>query len=129
MKRALMTIALGLCIAAVWTGQSQAQTKGEIVAAKWGSSWYMAVIEGVEEGGKFDVIYCDGTGGDDLVADDIKTIPTDPGLQVGDKVLGVWSGVQFFEGEVVEVCQLSYKVKWADGSSPSWVPAGKILKL
>lgn len=125
-KSALMI--LGILAALAVAPDSQAASKGQIVAAKWGdSSWYMAMVTNVTATA-VDVMYADGDSKQGLTVADIKEIPDDPALKVGDKVLAVWSASKFYPGTVTNVSQLSYEVKWDDGSPSKWVPAGKILK-
>jgi len=100
---------------------------GQIVAAKWGNSYYIAMIVN-SNGSDWDIVYGDGYK-KTINSDNIIEIPGDPKLKIGDKVLAIWkNGIKFYSGEVMDTCKLSYKVKWDDGSSPSWVPATRIIK-
>jgi hypothetical protein len=108
-------------------GQVLALKPGQVVCAKWGGSFYTATITG-KSGDQWNVLYGDGDKAT-LKTNDIRELPWDPKLKAGDKAWAIWNnGAKFFSGTVLEVCQLSYKVKWDDGSTPSWVPATKILK-
>jgi hypothetical protein len=101
--------------------------KGMTVAAKWtDDNYYLAKIKAVN-GDKYDVDYADGTKGT-VTADQIKEIPAKPKLVKGDKVLAVWAGAKFYSGTVEEVKPNGAIVKWDDGSSPSLVTFGKIIK-
>jgi hypothetical protein len=105
-----------------------AAAKGQVVAAKWGAeSWYVATVVNVA-GDKLDVLYGDGESQAGLPATDIRDIPADPQLKAGDKVMAIWSGAKFYPGTVVTANQLSYEIKWDDGSANQWVPAGKVFK-
>jgi hypothetical protein len=123
MKRLVFTsvITMGLVICVL------AWQPGQTACARWSGTWYLATVTAAN-GDQWDVLYADGDRAT-LAAADLHELPGDPGLQAGDKVLAIWNnGARFYAGEVMETCQLSYKVKWDDGSDPSWVPAGKILK-
>lgn len=100
---------------------------GVAVCADWGGSKYLATVVAVN-GSSYDVIYADGDKAT-LTAGQICEIPWDPQLKNGDVVLASWNNsAMLYEGTVIATAQLSYQVKWADGSAPSWVPATKILK-
>ncbi len=121
-RRTIILTAITLFSTSLW-----ALKAGDVVCAKWGGSFYLATITG-STGNKWTVLYGDGDKAQ-LQTDEIREIPWNPGLKTGDTVLAIWNNsVKFFGGTVVEVCQLSYKVKWDDGSTPAWVPATKILK-
>lgn len=127
MRKFLLTI-LSLTIFTTLSQTSHAAAKGQIVAAKWSdSSWYIAMVTNVV-GAAYDVIYADGDSKQGLAEADIKALPDDPALKVGDKVLAVWNNSKLYPGTVTNVCNLSYEIKWDDNSAPKWVPAGKILK-
>jgi hypothetical protein len=112
----------------VFSQTAQAAAKGQIVAAKWGgSSWYLAMITNVN-GTSYDVVYADGDAKQALPESELKPIPEDPQIKVGDKVLAVWSNAVFYPGTVTSAANLSYEVKWDDGTGTKWVPAGRILK-
>lgn len=100
---------------------------GQVVCAKWGGSDYIAAIVSIE-GETLNVVYGDGDKAS-LTPADVREIPWDPQLKTGDAVLASWNNsAKLYTGTVIEVCQMSYKVKWDDGSAPSWVPATRILK-
>lgn len=98
------------------------------VCADWGGAKYLATVTAVS-GDKIDVLYADGDKAT-LSPSQVREIPWDPQLAPGSRVLACWNNsAKLYAGTVMEVAQLSYKVKWDDGSAPSWVPATKILKL
>lgn len=100
---------------------------GQPVCAKWGGADYFATVVSLE-GEKVNVVYGDGDKAE-LNAGEVREIPWDPELKAGDPVLASWdNSAKLYTGTVIEVCQMSYKVKWDDGSAPSWVPATRILK-
>lgn len=100
---------------------------GQAVCAKWGGADYFATVVGIE-GSKVNVVYGDGDKAE-LNSNEVREIPWEPGLKTGDAVLASWNdSAKLYTGTVIEVCQMSYKVKWDDGSAPSWVPATRILK-
>jgi len=114
---------VGLCL----MGMAMALQPGQMVCARWSGTYYLATVTAAN-GDEWDVIYADGDRAT-LAAADLHELPGDPGLNAGDKVLAIWNnGAKFYPGVVEDVCQLSYLVKWDDGSAPSWVPAGKILR-
>jgi len=101
---------------------------GQNVCAKWGSSWYGATIT-AKDGDKWKVLYADGDNGS-VAATGLIAIPWKPVLKKGDKVLASWGGsAKWYDGTVIEIglSQMAFKVKWKDGSTPSWVPATKIV--
>lgn len=100
---------------------------GMTVAAKWqDNNYYLAEIKAVNND-KFDVAYADGDTATVTVGD-LKAIPAQPTLKAGDKVLAVWDKARFYSGTVQEVKASGALVKWDDGSTPSEVPFGKIIK-
>jgi hypothetical protein len=102
--------------------------KGQTVCANWSGSKYFATITNVA-GDAISVVYGDGDSAT-LKPEEILEIQWDPALKPGDKVYAIWNNsAKFYTGVVLETCQMSYKVKWDDGSAPSWVPATKILKM
>lgn len=120
-------LVLVLLVSVIFNSPVFALTKGQVVCAKWGGSFYLATVT-AQKGEQWQVLYADGDSAT-LNEKDIRELPWDPKLKEGDTVWAVWNnGGKFFSGTVLEVCQLSFKVKWADGSATSWVPATKILK-
>ena len=100
---------------------------GMTVAAKWmDSNYYLAVIQKVD-GNNYDVIYADGATGS-VKKEDLRTIPAQISLNVGDKVLAVWAGARFYPGTVEEVTETGATIKWEDGSAPSAAIFGQIIK-
>lgn len=101
---------------------------GAKVAAVWGTdSWYTATVSTVK-GNQYDVAYDDGTTGT-VDAAGIKILPTDPQIGVGDSVMAAWQGgAKLYSGVVTEIQGDDYIVKWDDGSEPSPIAKGKILK-
>lgn len=127
MKQRITIFAALLMVLVILSSNLFAFTKGQVVCAKWGGSYYLATIT-AQKGVQWVVLYADGDTAA-LNEKDIRELPWDPKLKEGDTVWAVWNnGAKFFSGTVLEVCQLSYKVKWGDGSTPSWVPATKIIK-
>jgi hypothetical protein len=123
MRRIVIVSTIGFCLMAA----TLAWQPGQTVCAKWSGAYYHATVTAAN-GDQWDVLYADGDRAT-LPGSDLHELPGDPALQPGDKVMAIWNnGTRFYSGEVVETCQLSYKVKWDDGSDPTWVPAGKILK-
>jgi hypothetical protein len=108
-------------------GALSALKPGLVVCAKWGGSFFLATIT-EKNGDQWNVLYADGDKAT-LKENDIKELPWDPQLKKNDEVWAVWNnGAKFYAGVVLDTCQLSYKIKWDDGSTPSWVPATKIIK-
>lgn len=100
---------------------------GQTMAAKWtDGNWYLAKIESVS-GGRYNVLYADGDRGS-VAQDQIQVIPMRPHLIAGERVLAVWSGAKFYSGIILEVRGNGAVVKWDDGSTPSLVEYGKILR-
>ncbi|MBN2430829.1 MAG: hypothetical protein JXQ27_05105 [Acidobacteria bacterium] len=123
MKKFCLLLLVGTCLIAF----AMAWKPGQIVCARWSGTYYLATVTAAN-GDQWDVIYADGDHAM-LAESDLHELPGDPGLKAGDKVLAIWNnGAKFYSGVVEDVCQLSYLVKWDDGSTPSWVPAGKILR-
>lgn len=118
---------LALAIAFASCSQKGNEIKvGDSVVATWGGSWYLAKTTAVKDG-KYDVLYGDNTSGT-VSAEEIKAIPADPELKAGDKVMGAWSGAKLYEGTVTEAKPEGYLVTWTDGSAPSLVAKGYLLK-
>ena len=121
-----------LCLCLWSQGRANAKdapsfTVGMTVAAKWsGEQYYLAVIKTAKDD-KFDVEYADGTKGA-VTSAEMKVIPATLTLAKGDKVLAVWSGAKFYPGTVEEAKATGALVKWDDGSAPSEVAFGKIMK-
>ena len=88
------------------------------VAAKWsGEQYYLAVIKAAN-----------GTKGA-VTSAEMKIIPAKLTLVKGDKVLAVWSaGGRFYTGIVEEPTATGARIKGDDGSAPSEVPFGRIIK-
>lgn len=100
---------------------------GMKVAAKWkDNNYYLAEIKAINND-KYDVSYADGDKGT-VSASDMKEIPAKPALKTGDKVLAVWTTAKFYSATVQEVKANSAIVKWDDGTAPSEVAFGKIVK-
>lgn len=100
---------------------------GMTVAAKWKDNYYyLAEIKAVNSD-KFDVAYADGDKAT-VPSGDLKEIPAKLTLKTGDKVLAVWDKSRFYPGTVQEVKAGGAVIKWDDGSSPSEVAFGKIIK-
>ena len=100
---------------------------GMTVAAKWAdNNFYLAEIKAINND-KYDVAYADGDKYTVSVGD-LKEIPPKPALKTGDKVLAVWDKARFYSGTVQEVKADGVLVKWDDGSTPSEVAFGKIIK-
>lgn len=101
---------------------------GSNVAATWGESWYLAKVTAINtEKGEYDVTYADNTTGA-VDTNNIKLIPDNAKFRVGDKVLAAWSGARLYAGTVNEIKDDGYMVKWDDGSDPTMVANGKLLK-
>lgn len=101
---------------------------GMTVAAKWkDNNYYLAEIKAVNND-KYDVAYADGDKGT-VSASDMKEVPAKPALKTGDKVLAVWTTAKFYSGTVQEVKESGAVIKWDDGTAPSEVAFGKIVKL
>lgn len=99
---------------------------GKRVAAMFGSSWYLAKVTKIN-GDKYDVHYDDGTDGT-VEKTGIKVIPVDPKLKVGDKVMAVWGSAKFYDGEIQEVKDTGFVIKWSDGSAPSEVKKTEVIR-
>lgn len=126
MKKALLTLTALLVFCTSYALAAQA---GDKCAVKWtGDSWYLATIVSAVEN-NYTVAYADGDKKSGIKNNEIKHLPKNPTFKVGAKVMAVWStGAKFYSGSVIEVGKKKFKVKWDDGSSPSWVEVGKILK-
>lgn len=121
------TIILSCLILLLFASVTAEIKPGIQVCAKWGGSQYLATVT-AQSGDKIDVLYADGDKAT-LSPADIREIPWDPQLAPGNKVLASWNNSpRLYPGTVIETAQMSYKVKWDDGSAPSWVPATRILK-
>lgn len=102
-------------------------SEGMTIAAKWSdNNYYLAVISKIEND-IVNVNYTDGTEGS-VTKSDLKVIPTTLNLNIGDKVLAVWAGSRFYPGTVEQVTTTGALVKWDDGSAPSEVLFGQIIK-
>lgn len=100
---------------------------GMTVAAKYyDNDYYLAEIKAVNND-KYDVAYADGDKAS-IYASDMKEIPAKLTLTTGDKVLAVWTKAKFYSGTVQEVKASGAVIKWDDGSAPSEVAFGKIIK-
>lgn len=108
------------------TSTSSAIKTGDVVAAAFGPSWYLATITS-SNGDKYDVTYADNTTGT-LSISEIKPIVLDMVFKVGDNVMAVWNSGKFYDGEVVEITPNGYIIKWTDGSAPSEVKKGHVMK-
>lgn len=103
--------------------------EGDQVCAMWkNKSWYLGTVAGVKGGGKYFIKYADGDEGE-VTAKQIKPIPEKPNLKAGDRVFAVWATARFYNGVVEEVKEDGAIVKWDDGSKPSLVKWGRIMKL
>jgi len=123
----MLLVAFSLMAFAVNAGTAPNFTVGKTVAAKWSDdNYYLAKIKAVTDG-KYEIDYEDGSQGT-VSEEEMKEIPAKPVLNVGDKVLAVWSGGKFYSGTVEEVKAKGAIVKWDDGSEPSMVEFGKIIK-
>jgi len=109
--------------------KSEPQFKvGMDVAAKWAdNNYYLATISGID-GEKYAIDYADGTKGEAIKAD-MKAFTEKDDLKTGDKVLAVWAGAKLYSGIVKEMKETSAMVAWDDGSAPSEIAYGKILKI
>ena len=102
---------------------------GTSVAAKWGAtSYYIATITGLADGGKYHVAYGDGDKGD-VASGDMVRVDADREIAVGAHVLACWQGAQMYPGTVTARRGNSYTVKWDDGDAPLEVPREKIAPL
>ena len=132
MKKALgiASVLLAVCLmsSAAYSADAQPELKaGMTVAAKWtDGNYYLAVIKSVN-GTAYAVDYADGTSGE-VTEGEILQIPPTPSLKKGDSVLAVWSGACFYPGQVKEVTPSGALIAWDDGSAPSTVEYGKIIK-
>lgn len=100
---------------------------GMTVAAKYyDNDYYLAEIKAINND-KYDVAYADGDKAS-VYASDLKEIPAKLTLATGDKVLAVWQKAKFYPGTVQEVKASGAVIKWDDGSAPSEVAFGKIIK-
>ena len=131
-KRFLLIIAvfilLILMVGALSCKKSGKFKIGESVAAKWSDdNYYLAVIK-TANGGMYEVDYADGDKGSVQEADILKIDPN-ISLATGDKVIAVWTTARFYSGVIEEVKSGSAIVKWDDGSEPSEVMFGKIVKM
>jgi len=116
-----------LAFAAMFATTAFALSPGMRVCAKWSSGWYLATLIEMQ-GQKWKVLYADGDKSE-LTEGEIRELPWNPGLNAGDRVLSSWNGSpKMYGGKVLETLGLSYKIKWDDGSEPSWVPAAQLLK-
>ncbi len=102
---------------------------GARVASKWADGNYFAATIIEISGSTYSVQYDDGTSGENPIANLIPLSEVIT-LNVGDKVLAVWSSAsgRLYEGTVQEVNSSSAVIKWDDGSDPSEVPFGSIVK-
>ena len=122
--KSILSAGILLCLAQF----AVAAQAGDTCAVKWtGDSWYLATIVSAVDN-NYTVAYADGDKKSGVKNTEIKHIPKNPKFDVGAKVMAVWSGAKLYSGKVVEVGDKKWKVKWDDGSAPSWVDAGKILK-
>lgn len=107
--------------------ESIALSLGQQVSAQWSDgNWYLAKIDSVS-GNTFNVTYADGEKGA-VKMEEIRSIPSNMALKAGDRVLAVWSEARFYGGVVQSVDADGATIKWDDGSSPSKVFFGKIIK-
>lgn len=96
------------------------------VCAKYSSVWCEAEIIS-DENGEIKVKYYDGVEAT-LTSADIKYPLEKDQIKAGDRVMAVWQKGSFYDGEITEVKEDGAIVKWDDGSSPSLVAYGKIVK-
>lgn len=101
---------------------------GSRVASKWADGNYWAATVTDSTGTTYKVKYDDGTNGTNTI-DKLKLLSDTITLEKGDKVLAVWSSNgRFYDGVVQEVKTTSAIIQWDDGSAPSEVVLGKIIK-
>lgn len=102
---------------------------GDRVAADWHGSRYLAEVTGILANDTYKVRYFDNTNGD-VPGQNMRLIPKKPKVSKGDRVLGAWQGKpKMYPGTLIEIKGGKYKVKWDDGSAPSFVEANEIVKL
>jgi len=130
--RKTTVLALAACLAAlVPFAAMAAPAVGQRVAARWSDgNYYLATIVSVK-GGDCVVKYEGGGDQDTLSIDTIIAIPDKQSFKAGDKVFAVWPDqfLRFYSGVVEKVSSAGCTVKWNDGSSPSLVPANRVLPL
>lgn len=100
--------------------------KPKNVCALYSNVWCEAKIIS-DENGEIKVKYYDGVEAS-LTPDEIKYPLEKEKIKAGDRVMAVWQKGSFYDGEVTEVKDDGAMVKWDDGSSPSLVAYGKIVK-
>lgn len=112
---------------------------GQTVAARYtDNNWYVATITTYNPAGKssvgqetipatYTVKYEDGSDGI-VQPEGLRAIPAGRTAKVGERVLAVWAKSRFYPGVVTAVSAEGAVVKWDDGSAPSTVPWGRILK-
>jgi len=102
---------------------------GDRVAADWHGSRYLAEVTGILANNTYKVRYFDNTNGD-VPGQNMRKIPKKPKVAKGDSVLGAWQGKpKLYPGTLIEISDGKYKIKWNDGSTPSFVEANEIVKL
>ncbi len=101
---------------------------GSRVASKWSDGNYWAATVKKVNGATYDLLYDDGTNQSNTL-ENLLLLSDKITLKKGDKVMAVWSSSgKFYDGTVQEVKTGSAMVKWDDGSTPTEVVFGKILK-
>lgn len=99
---------------------------GDSVAISWMATWYLGRVTALK-GEKYEVLLADNA---TAVADskNIKLMPSDPELAVGEKVLALWGTVGLYPAVILAIKPEGFQVKWEDGSAPSIVTKGRIIK-
>jgi len=101
-------------------------TVSQSVAAKWtDGALYKAEVIGVQ-GDQVTVKYVDDQSTMTVPAADVRPILMRTWV-LGEKVQAVWTKARFYMGEISEVLESSYMVKWDDGSAPSEVASDSII--
>ncbi len=102
--------------------------KGDAVAARWRTDWYLATVEAV--GAKtFRVRHGDGSSAR-VTRQELIVVATASELAEGDRVLACRNGeVEMFPGKVAKKTATACTIQWEDGSKEEDVAVGEIARI
>ncbi len=107
---------LAMSLLLLGAGCSSGLSAGDQVYAEWvPKTWYTASVTGTCDAG-YQVEYDDGTKKCHGAVQLIKDKPASRGdVQVGTKVIAKWTGTPYYDAEVIEISDGTYKVQYYDG--------------
>ncbi|MDZ4209665.1 MAG: tudor domain-containing protein [Candidatus Curtissbacteria bacterium] len=113
-------ITLGVLSAFLLVACASAFKTGDTVWAEWtpDSWWHATVDESCDKDGKkgWHVNFDDGDEGCYVAGEILHDVAPTANLAVGAQVIAYWTDTHFYAGEIMEVTEEGYRVKWTDGS-------------